>query len=504
LLTAAAVVYDKTSDVGFYRDEWDYVLNRRGTSFDTFLEPHNDHLTALPVALFRVLLETVGTTPHWAYVTLIVLANAAVGVLVFAIGRRRVGDVPALCATAVVVLYGPGHEDLLLPFQITLVGSLAAGMGMLLALEQRRDVLAAALLTVSLACSAAAIPFVLAAVVELALGEDRRQRLVRVLAVPLVLYGLWYLAYGQSQAKAENAYATLEYAAGLVSNSLGGAVGLGPAWGPPLTIALAAGTAYALTRPGVPPRTVSMFVLAVSYPLLTGLARADVAPPDAPRYLYPTLVLALLLLFELLRGRRLRLAGSLLLAAFTLAVVLANVDIIRKEAIYKAETSFVRARLAALELAEGRVDPAFQPDPQRASPVRAGPYLSAVADYGSPAYSVEELLAQPPPQREEADGVLLAATGFGLGPAPPCESFERVSPDAGLELEAPAPRVVARAGRAPVEVRVRRFGDAFTPAPTAVVEPGQASEVRLAADRAPTPWKVRLSSDQAFGVCRLG
>ena len=43
-------------------DEWQWALHRRGNDLDAFLQPHNDHLSLVPVAVYRVLFATAAST----------------------------------------------------------------------------------------------------------------------------------------------------------------------------------------------------------------------------------------------------------------------------------------------------------------------------------------------------------------------------------------------------------------------------------------------------------
>ncbi len=82
-----------------------------------------------------------------------------------------------------------------------------------------------------------------------------------------------------------------------------------------------------------------------------------------------------------------------------------------------------RAQLAMLELARGTVDRGFIPAyetpgvTQIQMLIGAGGYLDGVDRYGSPAFSIPELLAQDPEVRTGADTVLVAADKLALEPA---------------------------------------------------------------------------------------
>src|SRR4051794_21135041 len=59
----AAIMYFGRDLQIFRFDEWGFVLGRHGSSVDDFLRPHNEHLSLVPVAIFKGLLATVGVVP---------------------------------------------------------------------------------------------------------------------------------------------------------------------------------------------------------------------------------------------------------------------------------------------------------------------------------------------------------------------------------------------------------------------------------------------------------
>ena len=134
----------------FFADDWMVIIDRRGTSVGDFLDPHNDHIALAPVAIYKGLPELFGMTSA-------------------------------------------------LPFQIGFSGSVAAGIGALLALDRDSrwgDMTACILLVASTCFSELGIPFAVGALVNVALGPWPRLQLLYVPLVPAFLYGLWYLGCG--------------------------------------------------------------------------------------------------------------------------------------------------------------------------------------------------------------------------------------------------------------------------------------------------------------------
>ena len=125
----------------------------------------------LPVAVYKALVGAFGMTSTAPFRVVSTLLLAATAVLLFSFLRRWVGDWLALFGVILMLFLGPGWNDILWPFEMSLVGSLAAGIGMLLALERGDrlgDRVACALLTVAVLCSSLGISFVLATAADLA------------------------------------------------------------------------------------------------------------------------------------------------------------------------------------------------------------------------------------------------------------------------------------------------------------------------------------------------
>ena len=136
--------------------------------------------------------------PYRVVSTALFLLSAA---LLFVFLRRRVGDWPAVAATAIVLFLGAAWEDLLWSFQMTYFGSMAAGLGALLALERgdrRGEAVACALLVVSVVFGSLGLSFAIGAAVYVLLLPERRRRLY-VFLVPLAVYALWWLGWGHDR-----------------------------------------------------------------------------------------------------------------------------------------------------------------------------------------------------------------------------------------------------------------------------------------------------------------
>ena len=492
----------------FFQDDWNFTLQRfRWAPYD-LLHPHNEHLSAVPVFIWKVLLETVGLDDYAVFRGALVVAVLGLGLLVFAYARRRVGDWPAIALAACLMLMGPAAPDLIWAFQIGFVISMAAGVGVLLAFDRqsrRADALACALLAVALGSSSLGVPILLAAIVEVAARPDRRARWW-IPAVPLVLYVAWYLRYGLPSAKASNIPEIPGWIVHAADDAAGALTGLGPTYGAFLVLLLAFFLARALAgtlRPS--PRLLALVALPLSFWAATALARAgSPTSPGDPRYLLPGGLFLGLLAVELARGRVPRGRATALLTIVLAAGAVTGAHGLRGEGgRLRAEAAKAQGSLAALELAgTDRVAFDFVPSLTQGDQLLAGRYETALREYdGSPAWPLGELPGAPPTVRAEFDEALRRILQPTVVAAPGGEP-DRCSPAEGQsEVEVPPEGLVVRAGDATVEVRLRRIGDAFPAAVTAEVEGGSAGLLRIEPDRLPVPWRAQLRAEGTFEVC---
>ena len=93
----------------FFFDEWNFLFGRRDGLHGLF-DPHNGHLSLVPVAIYKLLFATVGVEPYWAYRLLAVLFHVLCAGLVFALARRAAGNALALAAATVLLLLGAAWQ----------------------------------------------------------------------------------------------------------------------------------------------------------------------------------------------------------------------------------------------------------------------------------------------------------------------------------------------------------------------------------------------------------
>jgi hypothetical protein len=552
-LVSVVVLLVMQSGLTFFQDEWNMVIHRTGFNAPAFFDPNDVHPVPLVVAIYKLNLAIFGLTTVGPDRVVSVLLYALTGILLFVYVRRRVGGWLALFPAVVLLFLGPGWNVLLWPFEMTLVGSLAAGLGTLLALERddrTGDVLACFLLVVAMGCSSLGVSFALAAGVDVLL-KWRRRGLWRlwVPAVSLVLYVIWYATYGHkvpSAVSLTNLTTAPLYVAEGVSTSVASLLGLNTAsptaevfahgsWAPVLLVALVLLCALWLARgrPQVRPQILVVLTAGGSFWLLSALNFIPGREPTASRYQYLGAALLVLLLAEIFRGYRPgpRVVGAG--AALTAVVLLANI-VPLKDGLTTVEqqSEFARSELAAIEIAERTVEPDFSLNPQIAgtetlTPIDAASYLKAVAEHGSPAAGFDEITTLSEGARKEADTVLVNALPVelieGEGDTRPGGAAE---PPLGV-LTAPGVKTVGNcleiaAGAAAAGVPLTLHGStAFHVDPGAAAKlglwrfgvgpslenplaAGSNTLLSIPADRSQAPWQAILTGSQAISACSVG
>ena len=527
------------SHLTFFYDEWDPLLLRRGLSAHVLLAPHVDHILLGPTVFYKTIQATIGMeslVPYAIVSTASFLLSVAV---LWVYLRRRVGEWLALAGVLPILFLGAAHEDLLWPFEISFTASMAGGIGALLALERpvgRGDALACGLLVLSLTFSELALSFVLGAAVVIALARGPWRR-AYVVAVPLVLYAAWYAGWGHTgehhltfHAIANSFSYVLDGLSAGVASILGfaddPAGGLG--WGRPLLVVLVvASFARARLGPPLPGRLWAVLAIMLSFWFLLAVNSGIGREPIASRYQYVAAVLLLLVAAELASGVRLKppgVATALVVAGFA---ALSNLAILHVNYRSIADlTSTVRGGLAGLEIGADSADPGLvlnmeNSDVNYLDAVHAGPYLSAVDAFGSPAYDQSELARAPEGARVAADKVIAASLRLAVHPTahlPPAGATppKLLSSSETLPASRPGCLTVRETGGAPpvlelppggalltapggATVALRRFATESFP----ILAPAftGSAVLPIPSDRSIRPWELQIAGPGPVTVC---
>ena len=264
LAASGALLLAWQSHLTFLIDDWDLLLSRRGFNAHALFDPHANHLIVGPVLVYKAIQATIGMESIVPYAVASIVCFLASVFLLFIYLSRRVGDWIALAAVLPILVMGTAYEDLLTAFQINYFGSIAFGIGALLAIERRDrrgDVIACALLVASLAFAEIALAFAAGVLVAIVLQRGPLRR-CWVIAVPAVLYAVWFVIYeagGSSDLSVHNVALSPAYVVDGFASSLGSLLGLGtptifhgegglPFGRPLLVAAIAGATFWLLTR----------------------------------------------------------------------------------------------------------------------------------------------------------------------------------------------------------------------------------------------------------------
>ncbi len=521
----------------FFADDLSLVVGRRGMSLTVLLTPHTEHLIVGPILTYKVLLHLFGATSYWPFIGLAIVLNALCAVLLYVAARRRVGRWAALAPAAILIVLGPAWQDLLWAFQMGFFGSIAAGIGAFLLLDRRDrigDALACLLLIVSVAWGSIGVGVMAGIAVELVL-QRRRDGLRRLwlVAVPVVLYGLWYIGYGTGAMKASNITLVPSYVLDGFSGALGSIAGLaqtpagadpyeiGLGWGRPLAVLALLLLIGRIVRGR--PMTVrfwSLTVTGVALWIAAALAYFPSRDAAQSRYQYIGVAFVLLAAVELAPGWRPNVRAGLLITLATAAAVVANLGILRDHTgFWTTNSQFSQAEISMIQIARGTVAPSFTPeDPATGAvignhdmyPIVAGPYFSAADKFGSLAISPERVARLPENVRLAADFVLAHAERLGLVPAERtpagarCQTLTSAVGAASLTLS-PGTTTFRFPRGTTATVALRRFADTFSYVTFPVITAGGTWSLTLPQDGAPrTPWLLDVVTSRPGRLCAGG
>jgi len=384
----------------FYFDEWDFILAAPDWTWLSILQPHNEHPVVIPKLIYAALLSTVGLRAYWPYMAVLLALHATNAFLLFELVRRRSGDLIAMAAAALMLVLGAGWENLLWAFQMTFVGSVACGLGAMLALERmsgRRGVAAVvALTTAAILFSGIGLFFAVAVAAQMAIEKQRRRDLLWLAPLAIAL-AVWYVTVGRTGTPTNPppSVTNLTTAPVYVLWGLGAAaaaiIGEGGWWGAVALVLALASVGWSWYR-----RTPDAFALAIAAAALslygvTALTRGQFGYDQAAsgRYVYEGAIFWLLLLSDAAaalpwRGTwRPALAACVFLACFNSAALLFEFG--------SAKTVQMQREGADLQALNSlRGDPCLKPNgyadalvmPQVGSPAL---YYRAVDLYGDPA-----------------------------------------------------------------------------------------------------------------------
>jgi hypothetical protein len=528
MLASAALSLYLARGTTFSNDELHWVVAAPDLTLRSALDPYVGHLVLVPKLVYKVILETIGSS----YLTFRLLTLLALFVsvsLLFIWARRRVGDWLALAPCLVLLFFGSDGSHVLQGNGFTILTALACGVGALLALEKDSragDLLACLLLCLGAATYTVALPF-MAGVAVLVLARTDRWRRIWIFLVPGLLYLAWRLWAENSGTNLIGGEVDLTnlllwpawsfQAIGAVTGAL---TGLGydfsgpveapsaPAAGPALAVVFIGLLAWRYRRETPSPMFWALCAVALAMFALQAVGWVpEFRYPGSPRYLFPGAFVLLLVGFE--AGRGLTPNGRALLAVgiLTLAGIATNLMFLRTAgAEYRNRAPDISAQVTASILLHRAGN--FPAGP-KAKPL-AGlvePYATVITSigeaddrYGGLGFDPGEITAQPESVRERIDSILVAAIDPFL--APVRGQLKGCSPDpvaAGTTQQLPpgGATLVSKQGGT---IKIGRFAD-LIPATVGVLRPGRPAALRVPQDGQSTAW--RITGTAPFQICDL-
>jgi hypothetical protein len=413
----------------FFSDEWAFIERRALGDPSTWLAPHNEHWSTIPIIAYRGLVETVGLRSYVPYLAVLLALHVACATLVFILLRRSSGPIVALGGSLVVLVFGSGFENLYWGFQIGFVGSMVLGLAMLAILDgpatSRGIAAVVTLLVANLMTSGVGLTFLVIAAMEMSLRPGWR-RAIPLLAIPAGAYVAWYLGFGSMGIETHRDPFTIAsvlevpsfVGAGIVW-MLGSITGLTG----PLAIVVAAGVSVvaARRRRSIPARALAVGAGIVVQYALIALVRAGVTEGQVgySRYTYLTGILAVVALGALIGRQRLPASGpsrAFVVAASAAVLVLAlglNLTLL-----VQGRELFRERAITTRALVSVALGPVLPPgvDPSRSLILVPSPesLRRVVATYGSP---LDDVLA-PWSVEPVSEAALEAARRRAVDPGP--------------------------------------------------------------------------------------
>lgn len=529
MAVAAALLLTLTAPLSFIGDEWNLTILRTEWGADQILDHFNGHPIMLPALEYKILLEVFGMESARPMQVLAIATFLLMNALLFAYLRVRIGDWAAVIATALILFLGAAFENLLWAFQVGYFGSLAAGIGALLALDRNSrvgDRVATVLLVVAVMFSSIGLAFLAAATMEWVLNPRDRKRRLSVPGVPILLYVAWWLIWGTGTSPGSMspefsigvlpkvpAFVFEALSSGLVAiTGLARDAGAEPArsqltLGRIGAVALIGFAIWRMARLPKIPRALwvsgaGLLVLLLLFALGQDSFLAWERSPYLSRYQLPIAVFVLLYIGNLLRGIKLDawvlgVAGVLTVFAVSSGIQLLNA----RAPEWQDGSNYMRAKLSGVEFA-GTQSPnsVFKLGTPFDLPV--GEYLNAVDTYGSPAYPPGELESLSQDLRIGVDGGLLEVAGIGpTGDPPEFDSgdCEPMRPGVPVSLSPGAYAMVNR-GDSEIAVNISKFSD--HPGTLAgYILPGSSAGLDLPPVVAGPPWTVSLAGQGPALIC---
>ena len=506
----------------FSVDELAWISSSPKLGLSGAFEPHLGHLVLIPRLIYKLALETAGPE----YLTFRLLTTASVlltAVLFFVWAKRRLPDFVALAGALVVLFFPADSLHFIGGNGFTIMFALACGWLALIAFDRDDrpgDIAAFVLLVLGIATYTIALPFAIGLIVAVLLERSAGRRLWIGL-VPILLYLLWRVlaGVGGSDPEAGGAdwgnlvlvpswsFQALGAVLGVWSGlnfdfSTGGSLPPGAGLGPPLSLVALVALGWRISRGDTRPLFWAMLAVAAALFAAQTLAwGAILRGPELPRYLYPGLIVVLLVAVEATRGMRWSRSAFIGLWVVTFVCLLTGFGLLREVSDwYQIRALQTRAEVTAVSLLQstGRAPAVkLQPRNKLSDELKPGP----AAAYGFLGLKPTSLSRRAKWVGGSVDRFLAKALSLELVPltAPLRLRNCRVASadDERFRLTLPAEGAVL-SSPAVASIRLGRFGAAGR-IPLGTIGPGSSHLLRLYPDSNPTPWFVTSNQPGLVG-----
>ena len=302
---SAVLIIGLGARMTFWGDEWAFWLDPPASLF----EPNNEHWSTVPYLVYSALS---GATTYLPFMVVLAVSHLVAASGLYVLAEPRTGRWFAVGLATLLLFLGSAAQDFMWAWQVGFVGSVGIGLWGLVALDHDRRAPAAVLLTIALATAGPAL---------FMLGVAVLWRPSRWLAIPIVIYAVWYLTFGRTTVGAvqnpfsiDSLLAAPAFVVESVAYAMGGVTSLGAIGGLVLVGLLVA----VAIRSRAERLFWASLVALIGYYLAIALVRSSIpGATELPRYVHPAAVLVLVMVacvMPAFRDRRLRLLASGLLA----------------------------------------------------------------------------------------------------------------------------------------------------------------------------------------------
>ena len=500
-------------DGWFSIDEAQWISDSPHLDLGGVLSPHVGHLVAIPRLVYKLMLETVGLD-YFAYRLLTVLAILLCAGLFFSWAKRRLPDFVALAFTLPILLFAYDPLHLIAGNGFTVMLALSFGIAALLAWDRddtRGDVATFVFLVLGGLTYTVALPFSVAVFISALL--QRRWNRIWVGLVPIALYLAWRALgnVGATDTAAGggdllNILLLPAWSFGGISGVLGswsglsfdfvrsGAVQPGTGIGPVLAAAALVALGWRIATRGADFRLWTVIAVALALFAAQTLAVGGIERyPEMPRYLYPGLIVVMLVVVEALRGFAWSRATFVALWLITAISLLTSFSLLRQQSEgreWKAEQTRIEVTAVSL-LADTPSPPPVSRQPRRMVTDDFDP--KTAGDYGDLGYDPATLSDRPVEIGNGVDRFLYESLKPGLQATTvpfvkaDCEPLKAINGRYRISL--PRNGAVITSTRE-AKLTIGRFGSGRS-LKIGTVTPNSPQLLKLRYDGEPTPWFIK-------------